>query len=460
MPHTYTTFSIGNTSQNRPITVHLFTSTTKPLFRVLYDAGIHGNEPETAEGALLLIDDIKTNNPTFYDNVTIAVIPKLNADGLINTTYENAQGWQLQTDSLIRAGVESQAFYKFANQFKPNVYVNGHNLDAWARGAGTWLFDRHLNYAADAVLLRNDSIAARHDTTWKQYDEIIAHLNATYPPYKFDRFWEFNNDGEISYYVPDICLYHHFIANRYNAVTFLLETVSPFEVWNPQEREELAIQSAFRSFKGIIGYLKQHPQIVGSPDRICPYPVGTELPVRWAKIYEKMPYYTRNVVNDDDGTPDGLLVSKTYRYLYEPTNFVTMPLGYSYPNTDQFESLSYYLFHEEGNFFNGRIGTSTESYEIETVHVQSFTDGFIFNDRASYGFNICPSDVVTSNVESTKTNLSNNIIIYCDQEGGNILPYLLEPQSQYGYTRYPAFVNLALQQDTDYPVIRLMKRLA
>lgn len=466
MPHTYTTYSIGNSFEGRPIPIHVFESTTKPVFRILINGGIHGIEPETAAGAQVLVDDIRTGNPTFYDNVSIAVIPKFNVDGLIYGIYDNADGWQLQIDALLRMGVETRSFFKFANQFKPNVYIDGHNLDAWNRGASNYLLDRGLHYSADTVISRNDSIAARKDTTWKQYDDIIAYLNNTQAPYTYDRYWEFYVDeesgifGEVSYYVPDISIYHHFIANRYNAVTFLIEGISPQDVYNPQEREAKAIASSFRCFKGIIGYLKQHPQIVGSTNT-CSYPIGTEIPVRWDYIWEKKQYSTTNVVNDDDGSPSNQrLVSSSYRFLYEPTDYVTVPLGYAYPNTEVFETLGWYLFGEEGNYFTGYVGSTTDQYEIETIHVHSFTPGEVYFTRADYGWSKGPSDVFTSEVGSTMTNFSNYVVIRCDQEGGNIIPHLLEPKAQYAYTRYPDFSGLGLVQDSDYPVVRLIKRLA
>lgn len=457
MPHTYTTYSLGNSYEGRQIPVHLFKAQNE-LFRVFIGCGQHGNEPESPGGADLLIDDIQLNTGGFYDNVSIAVVPRINPDGFANETYNNAQGWPIGLDSLYRGTYEARILWKFVNQFKPSVYIDGHNLDAWNRGLSNYLYDRHLQYIPDIVFHNDETYNSRRRLHWKQFDELISFLNANYPPTKFDRFWQFDDDGTAHYYDwQETGLLHHFAAQRFESISILFEGISPFETDPDDNREERAIQGAFNFFKGMIRWFKNvHPELVTS--EFCPCIQGTTLPVRCQSQYELEQFDTRNAYNDQTGAVTRLISTRYNSYRYEPTEYVTIPLGYAYPNTDDYATVSWWLFNDEGYGYTGYTGTASTSFQIETIHINSVgtpvneeTDNILYSE--------CPINVSTTLVPSTMTNFSNYVMVFTDQLGGQFLPQLLEPKSQFALTRFPTAGRLLVNPNSDYVVKRLIRRL-
>lgn len=452
MPHTYTTYSLGNSYEGRQIPVHIFKAQNE-LFRVLIDCGQHGIETETPEAAENFIDDVTLNTGGFYDYVTIAVIPWLNPDGRDNNTYENAQGWQIGVDSLYRGTLEARAFWKFVNQFKPNIEINGHNLDAWARGTSNYLWDRNLVYDVDVVVLNDETWNPKRRLHWKQFDELLSFLNANYPPSRFDRYWSIEDDGTVHYYDwQETGLIHHFCANRYDTISFLIEGLEA------QENIERTVQGVFDFFKGTIRWFKNvHPELVSS--EFCNPIQGTNMAVSWQSQYELEQYVTTKVANDSSGAA-GKIISTAYKsYRYQPTEYVTIPLGYAYPNTDDYGTVSWWLFNEEGYGYTGYTGTASTSYQVETIHINSVGTPVNEEEGANLPWSDCPINVSTTLVPSTMTNFSNYVMVFTDQLGGNFLPQLLEPKSQFALTRFPTAGKLLVNPNSDYVVKRLTKRL-
>jgi hypothetical protein len=54
-------------------------------------------------------------------------------------------------------------------------------------------------------------------------------------------------------------------------------------------------------------------------------------------------------------------------------------------------------------------------------------------------------------------NLSDYEIFLTDQEGGHLLPFLLEPQSEYGFPRYKE-LKLPIRNGDNYPIVRVIKK--
>lgn len=466
MPHIYETFSVGNSREGRPMPVHVFKSTGKELFRVFFYAQVHGIENEAGEAANLLINDIKLNPGGYYDNVTIAVMPHCNVDGFFHQTYTTPIGWDMDIDSLARFTPECRNLFGFVKLFKPQITVDGHTLN---RHFANILYpnERNLARADDFVITKLETQIARKDITWKQNKEIHKELNTLYPQYVWDEYWHIYDaepyDGtraRSAYYTPDIALIYQFMSSRYNTIGFLTEGISPYDLTDPDEfaeRAEIARRSNYLFLKYLIDYGKKHPELVNP--KVCPIPQGTEIPVRWEPIMEKQQYQTFNIEDRDTREPRHYVSDEFTRY-YTPTDFVTIPLGYAYPNTETYALLSWYLGPQYD--FKTSVGTTTDRYDIETIHIINAEEGERHDDPVTVhkAWQGAPINVSTTNVDSTMTNFSNMVIVLCDQEGGHMLPQLLEPTSEYALTRYYEEVGLLVLPDTDYVVKRLIKKIA
>ena len=466
MPHTYETYSIGPSREGRPMPVHVFKSTGKELFRAFFYSQVHGTEDETRMACFLLIDDIKLNPGGYYDNVSIAIIPTVNVDGFFHTTYTTPSGWDCDIDAMARYTPETRNLFYFVRNWKPQITVDGHNLNRYFANVD-YALQRNLARADDFVAFKLETQIPRKDITWKQNMSIYKELNTLHPQYIFSDFWTIQNatpyDGSRSragYYTPDIALIYQFMANRYNTIGFLTEGISPFDLTDPDEyaeREAIAVQTNYIYLKYLIDYFKKRPELVNP--KVCTVQQGTEIPVRWTQILEKQQFQSFNVEDRDSRAPRHF-VSDEFTQYYTPTDFVTLPLGYAYPNTETYAVLSWYL--EPQYNFTISLGSANDQYEIETIHIINAEEGTRHDNPITVhkAWQQAPINVSAFNVDSTMTNFSNYVIVLCNQEGGHMLPQLLEPTSQYALTRYYEDVGLLVEPDTDYIVKRLIKKVA
>jgi hypothetical protein len=432
----------------------------------MFWGAVHGIERQSGQACEALINDIKNNpNDPLYQDISIAIVPYYNVDGVANDTYDGAHGWSLQIDSMARYTIEGRNMFNFIDFWKPQITLDGHNLDAWDRGSSNYMFDHvpRIRHQADLVYRQTGLQYGPHKWTWRQFNDFINTLNASNSPYKYDRFWKIDDEGYS--WVDgdnDPARIHLFCALRYNTLSFLCEGISPYQVEDySNETEEFrdaqATQSAFKFMKSLITFAKQN-HLGYMCQNVATLPIGYEFPVRWEQILEK-----EQVFRSTRNTNSSQLINiptASHTIYWEPTEYVTMPLGYAYPNTDEFGLVTYYL--GPAYRYNINVGTSTDRYEIETIHVINATQGTRFDDPVTQdkAWQFTPHHVTTINIDSTMTDFSEYVIILCDQPGGNYIPHLLEPKAQHALTRYYEETGLLVLPDTDYPVKRLMKRLA
>ena len=446
--------------------VHVFKSTGKELFRVFYYSQVHGTEDETRMACFLLIDDIKLNPGGYYDNVSIAIMPTVNVDGFAHDppTYATPFGWDCDIDAMARFTPEARNVFNFVKTWKPQVTVDGHNLNRYFASTN-YALQRNLARSDDFVVFKLETQTPRKDITHKQYIDMFKELRTLYPQYLFSEFWTINDvapsyDGSRSraqYYTDDPALIYQFMAQRYNTIGFLSEGISPFDLTDPDEyaiREEIARRSNYLFLKYLVDYFKKRTHLV-SP-KVCILEQGTEIPVNWTPRLELAQFQTFNVEDRDSGAPRHY-VSDEYQIYYDPIRWVTIPLGYSYPNTEAFGELTYYLNTQYD--YDLFVGSASNIYDIETIHIISSDPGTRF-ENVHKAWQDGPKNVSAVNVDSRMTDFSNMVIVPCNQEGGHFLCQLLEPYSKYALTRYYEEINLELIDDSDYPIKRLITRIA
>ncbi len=124
---------------------------------VLHQAQIHGNEPAAGEGSLALAGalargDLKDyNGKDILDTLNIMIIPRINPDGSYKFQRNNtANGINLNRDYLVVKSTEVELVLNAYNAFLPEVVIDAHE---WTpdKTSGTGFFDDLQLWAAGSL---------------------------------------------------------------------------------------------------------------------------------------------------------------------------------------------------------------------------------------------------------------------------------------------------------------------
>lgn len=96
---------------------------------VHYQAQIHGNEPAACEGALAMIGLMQGSyGAELLKDVNLYVIPRLNPDGARDYTRGNGTGDDMNRDLLTAQNKETALMLAVVNMFEPEVFLDGHEF--------------------------------------------------------------------------------------------------------------------------------------------------------------------------------------------------------------------------------------------------------------------------------------------------------------------------------------------
>jgi hypothetical protein len=134
-----------------------------------------------------------------------------------------------------------------------------------------------------------------------------------------------------------------------------------------------------------------------------------------------------------------------YVYSQTPTRRVRMPYAYAIPLR---KKKVINLLHRHG--FVSECNIESELSIIQKYMVLSL------NSNKTKGKPRPPTKVRLIATEEV-ANLSDYEIFLTGQEGGHTLPFLLEPQSEYGFPRYRE-LNIRIEPGDTYPILRVIKK--
>lgn len=121
---------IGNSQKGYPIPLVTLQKGTgsEDNVRVWMQGGLHGNEPGSTEGVLMLIDHLLANADQHYlfDRLTLQIVPMANIDGYEKQDRYAANGLDLNRDQTKLVAPESQVLKKTFSQFNPHVALDFH----------------------------------------------------------------------------------------------------------------------------------------------------------------------------------------------------------------------------------------------------------------------------------------------------------------------------------------------
>jgi hypothetical protein len=183
-------------------------------------------------------------------------------------------------------------------------------------------------------------------------------------------------------------------------------------------------------------------------------------PTLTIKKFERSRSPIRGILNVDKKAGETVVSSELDRYPYprelkvieevvtnwfpevEPLISVSRPLGYIIPakHQDVLETLIRHGIQIQA--LTKDIRVEVESYEIEEIV------------PAEYDY-LPPMKIDVSKKTHTIIAKRGDVYVDCAQAGANLIPCLLEPQSQYGFIRYWKF-NLVQDEGNIYPFFRVI----
>ena len=150
---------IGRSVQDRPINMFVIGHPAPPATAaeiadsptVMVNCNVHGNEPSSREACFILARELAfATDPRTVDvlsNMTVLLVPSINADGRAANTRGNSTGQDLNRDySLIRQP-ETMALVRAVRDYSPEAAFDGHEFGNNSAGDLPVLPPRHLNVA-------------------------------------------------------------------------------------------------------------------------------------------------------------------------------------------------------------------------------------------------------------------------------------------------------------------------
>jgi hypothetical protein len=117
----------------------------------LLNCNVHGNEPSSREGCLILARELAfSNDPRTLDllrNMTVLIVPAINGDGRAANTRGNSTGQDLNRDHSLLRQPETFALAAMVRDYTPDVAYDGHEFGNNQAGDLPTLMPRHLNVA-------------------------------------------------------------------------------------------------------------------------------------------------------------------------------------------------------------------------------------------------------------------------------------------------------------------------
>ena len=119
---------IGKSQKGKEIPMVFIGDSSKKNIKICYMAGLHGNEPASTEGILLLMHNLLNEDSLsgLLKHINLAIIPMANIDGYEKQSRYAANGQDLNRDQTKLTNPEMNAIKKAINNFSPEVMVDFH----------------------------------------------------------------------------------------------------------------------------------------------------------------------------------------------------------------------------------------------------------------------------------------------------------------------------------------------
>jgi hypothetical protein len=434
----------------------------KPTFMI--SASQHGNEQSAKEAALWVVRDLAVGElKPLLKRINFLVIAQANPYGNFVDRRQNEQGLDLNRDHVKLESPETQTIHKVFRAWMPEVTLDLHEKgDDYYRVSTGCVSNININpaierYSRETVFPALETKVAANGFTWHEYlvSEAMGSNQAAGAPDRPSGGQRETlqrpsttdlNDGRNS---PGI----------YDTLSFIQECSSQHNVQTLQERtrwQYSGIRGLIEIIAGDSGKVKA--LVNGSRSELA-RKAGKSAPdnlvhLRMAYVRDpKQPELTlRSFARPPGGRGNApaqnptveTQVVKNWFPKVESRLSVTRPLGYVVPAEfkDVIKNLQDHGIAIET--FAKEAAVQAETYQIKEI-VPS-TEDYVAPGKIDV-------DVKSGKITARK----GDYFISVEQPAANLIPCLLEPQSEYGLIRYQAF-KLVPEKGASFPFVRVVNR--
>ncbi len=453
----------------------------KPTFYLV--GAKHGNEQSAKEALLWLIRDLAVGDLVpLLAKVNFLILPQSNPYGNWFDLRRNAQNLDLNRDHVKLEAPETETIHRVFRLWMPEVTLDVHekgddyykvnigcvsnvnihpSLQAFSR-------ERILSKVEDKLKTKGITF---HEYLITQEMGIDSSAGVTYRTEDLEGREEMKrysttdlNDGRNSPGIYETLAFIQEGASRHDIAT--LEERTRYQYYGIRYLAESValhgkeINTLVRSLRR---ELLDKTKVYSDEDLVhlrMKYKRNPQEPTLTIKTFERSQSPVRGILKIDKKAGDSVMASELERYPYpremkvvdqvvtnwfpdvEPLTSVSRPLGYIIPqkHQDVVETVLRHGIHIQA--FTRDVRLEIESYRVEEVV------------PAEYDY-LPPMKIALSKNTHEIIARKGDVYVACAQAGANLIPCLLEPQSQYGFIRYWKF-DLVLDEADIYPFYRII----
>jgi hypothetical protein len=434
----------------------------KPV--VLIVNNVHGGEVAGKDAAMEIMRDLAMGDlRPLLDEVVVLVVPTINPDGAEARRRTNDEGFDMNRDYLKLESQEIQALVtKVIYDWKPDIFVDTHHGGS-APYALT--FQTNMNPAGDPNIMRLGN------------EEIIPQIRAALREEDYDGFWYSGpremEGGEVGWSPTSVePRKQHVYATLANTVGFLFETPSGSHrvvdngtrvVPVPQEeRYRHQVRGEYIGQRELIRYAAENPERlrgVVAQARADAIARGNDdsdndqIPIAYEqveKFRERFWYREGGRGAGPDATFE--LVEGPILTEWRPTETVTRPWGYLFPNSLA-KVIPLLLQHD----ITVKRLTEPVELEVETWYATEVNHDEYF--QAHY------LKEVTAELRTETVSLpTGSFFVPSGQAASNLISYLLEPATNDNLVTW-GYLNNVVQvtpsaEETEARLAELRERLS
>lgn len=455
----------------------------KPTLLII--ASQHGNEQSAKEAALQLIRDLSLGklNP-LLQKINFLIIPQANPYGNWFNQRRNEQDLDLNRDHVKLESPEVKAIHRVFRAWMPEATIDVHEKgDDYYRVSIGCVSNINISstlqeFSRKTILTEVENNLKKEGITFHEYlvtqpMGIDSSAGVRYSPQTLAQRQMMKrysttdlNDGRNSLGIYKTLSFIQEGASRHD-----LKTLKKRTHWQYYGLKFLAeaIADHGQEVKSLVRSLRQQllerAKIYNANDVVhlrMKYTTDEKQPTLVIKKFERSQAPVRGVLKVDKKAGDLLTTADIAPYPYpssykvveevvknwfpevRPTLTISRPLGYVIPAKYQ-QIIETMLDH------GLKVGMITKDTVLE---VEAYTVTDIV--PADYDY-LPPQKIEVKNNRLKTVVKKGDYFISCAQDGANLIPCLLEPQSQYGFIRYWKF-KLVPQKNEIFPFYRLIKK--
>ncbi|MBC7363126.1 MAG: DUF2817 domain-containing protein [Candidatus Aminicenantes bacterium] len=452
---------------------------------ILFIASQHGNEQSAKEAALRLLRDVALGElNSLLKKVNILIIPQANPYGNFFDVRQNEVGLDLNRDHVKLEAESTRAIHRAFALYQPEVTMDLHEKgDDYYRVSVGCVSNLNIHpslqsFSRQVILREIEKKLEKKKITFFEYlvSEPLgldtssgARISAEATREMMLRYSTTDlNDGRNSFGIYETLSFIQEVSSRHDLATLETRTGWQYEgiralveivASRPDEIRLLVRNLRTELLKRARQRAEDDP--VHLRMRYERDPAQLQLVI---KAFERPSSPIRGILKVDKKAGDYLLAEDIAPYM-GPADYkvvtrlvknwfplvkseltVKRPAGYIIP-AERFDLVEVLLSH----------GLKVQMLEkAATVEVGIYRVKELVPARADY----LPPEKITVELEKQKVALKRgDFIISCEQPGANLIPCLLEPQSEYGLIRYFKF-KLVPEVDDYYQIYRLEVPLA